>query len=108
MLGGTMNNGDPDAAFCIYFCLGPNYEPKVGQGYWNDRGISDLLMEAGVMTDRAERAPIYHQVEQLIHDRSLRIYIAYTTPALALSSKVSGYIPNPTTREFFNTITISK
>jgi len=108
MLGATAPNGDPNGALCTYFCLNDQNEPKVGQGYLHDVEVSDLLKQAGAMTDREKRAPVYHQVEQMIHDRVLRIYIAWTTPPLALSKAVSGYIPNPTTQEFFNTIDISR
>jgi ABC-type transport system substrate-binding protein len=67
-----------------------------------------MLKKAAEMTNQAERAPIYQKAEQLIHDRVLRVFIANNQPPLAFSKKVSGYIANPTSTEFFNTVSIAK
>jgi peptide/nickel transport system substrate-binding protein len=108
MLGGTGNNGDPDDFLCSSFCLGPTDNPTPTEGFVQDKEISDMLKKAAGMTNQAERAPIYQKAEQLIHDRVLRIFIANNQPPLAFSKKVSGYIANPTSTEFFNTVSIAR
>jgi peptide/nickel transport system substrate-binding protein len=108
MLGGTGNNGDPDDFLCSSFCLGPNDAPRPTEGFVADKELSDMLKKAAEMTNQAERAPIYQKAEQLIHDRVLRVFIANNQPPLAFSKKVSGYIANPTSTEFFNTVSIAK
>ena len=49
-----------------------------------------------------ERAPLYRQAEQIIHDKVTRLFLANNQPPLAFVANVDGYMPNPTGTEFFN------
>lgn len=104
MLGWTGDNGDPDNFVCFFFCLSADDQPLSREGFVNDKEVSDLLKQAATLTKQEERAPLYQQAEQLIHDRALRIFIANNQPPLAFAANVSGYVPNPTGTEFFNTV----
>jgi ABC-type transport system substrate-binding protein len=42
----------------------------------------------------------------MIHDDVARIFIANNQPPLAFSKKVKGYVPNPTSTEYFNTVQV--
>lgn len=76
------------------------------EGFVDDKEVSDILKQAAVLTDQGERAKLYKQAEQLIHDRILRVFIANNQPPLALLANVEGYVPNPTGTEFFNTVVV--
>ena len=58
------------------------------------------------MIKQEDRAPLYQQAEQMIHDKVLRVFIANNQPPLAFLAKVDGYVPNPTGTEFFNTVVV--
>jgi len=102
MLGWTGDNGDPDNFVCYFFCD----PPRSNEGFVNDAEVADLLAQAARLTDQAERAELYQQAEQLIHDRTLRIFVANNEPPLAFAAGVTGYVPNPTGTEFFNTVDV--
>ena len=102
MGGWTGDNGDPDNFMCFFFC--PVNVPR--QGYYSNAPLSDVLKRAATFTDQAERAKLYRQAEQMIHDDVARIFIANSEPPLAFSKRVKGYVTNPTGTEFFNTVEI--
>ena len=70
--------------------------------------MAKILNEAAIKITQEERIPLYNQAEQLVHDRALRLFIANNQPPLALSAKVTGYVPNPTGTEYFNTVDIAQ
>ena len=106
MLGWTGDNGDPDNFLCYFFCLDAKDTPKASDGFFADKEISDVLKKAAILVKQEERAPLYQQAEQMIHDKVSRIFIANNQPPLAFIANVDGYVPNPTGTEFFNTVVV--
>jgi peptide/nickel transport system substrate-binding protein len=106
MLGWTGDNGDPDNFVCYFFCLGADNAPLAREGFFDDKELSDLLKKAAVTIDKEERAEMYRQAEEMIHDKVIRVFIANNQPPLALLANVEGYIANPTSTEFFNTVEV--
>jgi len=106
MLGWTGDNGDPDNFTCYFLCLDAQDQPKANEGFFAEKDISDVLKQAAILTKQEERAPLYRQAEQMIHDKVSRIFIANNQPALAFLPNVEGYVPNPTGTEFFNTVVV--
>jgi peptide/nickel transport system substrate-binding protein len=106
MLGWTGDNGDPDNFVCYFFCLDANDTPKITEGFFADKEISDVLKKAAVLVKQEERAPLYQQAEQMIHDKVSRIFVANNQPPLAFLANVDGYVPNPTGTEYFNTVVV--
>ena len=106
MLGWTGDNGDPDNFVCYFFCLDAKETPKATEGFFADKEISDILKKAAILVKQEERAPLYRQAEQMIHDKVVRIFLANNQPPLAFLATVDGYVPNPTGTEFFNTIVV--
>ena len=107
MLGWTGDNGDPDNFLCYFFCLDAKDTPIMREGFVADKEVSDLLKKAAMTVKQEDRAPMYRQIEQMIHDKVLRLFIANNQPPLAFSAKVKGYVPNPTGTEFFNTVEVA-
>ena len=100
MLGWTGDNGDPDNFVCYFFCaIG---EPRMG--FYANQQLTDVLLEAQKLTDQAKRAELYRKAEQMIHDDAARLFIAHNQPPLAFLKKVKGYVANPTSSEYFNTV----
>ncbi len=106
MLGWTGDNGDPDNFVCYFFCLDAKDSPLMTEGFIQDKEVSDVLKKAQALTAQADRAKLYQQAEQMIHDRALRVFIANNQPPLAFASNVEGYVPNPTGTEYFNTVVV--
>jgi len=106
MLGWTGDNGDPDNFVCYFFCLDAKDQPRANEGFFPEKDISDVLKKAAALTTQEERAPLYQQAEQMIHDKVSRVFIANNQPPLALLANVEGYVPNPTSTEFFNTVVV--
>jgi peptide/nickel transport system substrate-binding protein len=103
MIGWTGDNGDPDNFVCVFYC--PTNVPR--EGYYNNLPLSDVLKRAATLTSQPERAKLYRQAEQMIHDDVARLFIANAEPPLAFSKKVKGYVTNPTGSEFFNTVELA-
>ena len=100
MLGWTGDNGDPDNFVCYFFCaLG---QPRMG--FYANQALTDVLLEAQKMTEQGKRAELYRKAEQMIHDDVARLFIAHNQPPLAFLKSVKGYVANPTSSEFFNTV----
>jgi peptide/nickel transport system substrate-binding protein len=100
MLGWTGDNGDPDNFVCYFFC-----SPGASrEGFYSNKPLADLLLRASVTTAQDDRAKLYRQAEQMIHDDIARLYIANTEPPLPFLKKVKGFVPNPTGSEYFNTV----
>jgi peptide/nickel transport system substrate-binding protein len=100
MLGWTGDNGDPDNFVCYFFCaVGA---PRMA--FYANQPLADVLLEAQKLTDKAKRAVLYRKAEQMIHDDVARIFVAHNQPPLAFLKKVKGYVANPTSSEYFNTV----
>ena len=102
MLGWTGDNGDPDNFVCYFFC-----NPGASrEGFYANPSLGELLLQAQKMTNQAKRAELYRKAEQMIHDDAARIFIANNQPPLAFLKKVKGYVANPTSSEYFNTVSL--
>src|SRR2546427_327387 len=102
MLGWTGDNGDPDNFLCYFFC-----QPGVSrEGFYANKPLADVLLRAQTLTSQAERAKLYRQAEQMLHDDVGRLFIANNRPPLAFSKRVNGYVPHPTGSEDFDTVEI--
>lgn len=100
MLGWTGDNGDPDNFLCYFFCA-----PGVSrEGFYANQALTDVLLRAQKLTSQAERAKLYRQAEQMLHDDAGRLFIANNQPPMAFSRRVKGYTTHPTGSEYFNTV----
>jgi peptide/nickel transport system substrate-binding protein len=100
MLGWTGDNGDPDNFLCYFFC-----QPGAArEGFYGNKALADVLLRAQSLTNQAERAKLYRQAEQMLHDDVGRLFIANNQPPLAFARRVKGYTPHPTASEYFNTV----
>lgn len=104
-LGWTGDNGDPDN-FLGYF-YADTATPKPAEGFYQNEQVAQMLQEARVLTEQAEREPIYQEVEVIMHDETARVYIAHTGVPLAFSNRVSGYVTNPLATELFKFVTVT-
>ena len=106
MLGWGGDNGDPDN-FLGYF-FGNAQEPVQMEGWYQNKELADLLDRAVTLPDPEERAELYRQAEQMLHDDVARIWLGHNNTPLILSIKVQGYIPQPVGAENFEYVFFSE
>jgi peptide/nickel transport system substrate-binding protein len=92
MLGWIGDNGDPDNCLCYVFCT----PGAPHQGFYDNRALAALLLRAQRLGDRAVRAALYRQAEEVLHGEVARLFIAHSQTPVALSRRVHGYVPHPT------------
>jgi len=103
MLGWTGDNGDPDNFLFTFFG-----EYKGNRNSWDNARARELIAQAAALSDPARRAPLYHELNRLVYEEMPKIPIAHTTPPLLARSYVRGYLPNPTSTEYYNTVWLDK
>jgi ABC-type transport system substrate-binding protein len=99
MLGWGGDNGDPDN-FLGYFFSGAT-EPQAREGWYQNVELAELLQEAAITPDRAQRQAMYEQAEQILYDDIARIWIAHNNTPLIFSSSIEGYIAQPVGADYF-------
>lgn len=99
MAGWMGDNGDPDNF------LYPPFGGKGAEGgFYDNPQVFKLMNDARVETDISKREELYKQAALLIHEDCPRIFICHNMTPVLLSSKVQGYVVNPTQVERYNTV----
>jgi peptide/nickel transport system substrate-binding protein len=94
LLGWTGDNGDPDNF--IYVLLDQDNAGGSNRARYKNQQLHDLLIEAQSLTDIKERTQLYEQAQVIIHEEAPWVPLVHSTPALAASAKVKGFVPSPT------------
>ncbi len=104
-LGWGSDNGDPDNFHNYFFgglsAVGEPKEPDPREGWYANQEVADLLYEAVINPNQAEREALYKQVEVLLHDDVARLWIAHNNTPLIFSQKISGYVPQPVGADYY-------
>ena len=100
MLGWTGDYGDPDNFFFAHF--GPGATQDLGN-YKNEE-LFNLLTQARVNSEKAEREKLYKQVDEIAFEEALRIPIVHSQPLLAKRTNVDGWEPSPFSSEPFGAV----
>lgn len=94
MLGWTGDNGDPDNF--IYALLDEDNIGSNNYTYFKNAEMHDLLIEAQTEIDEEKRIELYKQAQVIIHDEAPWVPLAHSTPLLAGSKDLTGFLPHPT------------
>ncbi|NJP37844.1 ABC transporter substrate-binding protein [Alkalicoccus luteus] len=97
MLGWSGVNGDPDYFFGNL--LHSDAIPGGNRNFYRNDEVDALLDEAKVTIDEDERAELYMEAQEIIHEEAPMIPLVHSIPVLAGSERVSGYVPHPSTSE---------
>lgn len=101
MLGWIGDNGDPDNFLYTFFGSTPDNS-------WRNEAIQGLLRQAQRSPNLAEREELYRLVNAVVDAELPRIPIASATPPLIARSYVRGYVANPTSTEYYNTVSVNR
>lgn len=66
--------------------------------------VDKVLDEINITSDAEKRAELVGQAQELIHEESPFIYIAFTKNIIGAGSKVRGFVPTPTAMYDFRTV----
>ena len=70
--------------------------------YYSNPLVDELLENATREQDRATRAAMYHQVDQILVDEAAAIFVYEETKIVTMGAWVHGFTPNPAMVETFN------
>jgi peptide/nickel transport system substrate-binding protein len=104
LLGWTGDYGDADNFIGTFF--------QSPQKQWgtdkNDemKPVQDLLAKAEAEPDQAKRIELYQEANRQIMTILPGVPYAHSSPALAFTANVNGYVPSPTTNESFATVSL--
>lgn len=111
MLGWGGDNGDPDNFLNYFFgglsAAGQVKEPDPREGFYANQEVADLLFQAATNPDQSVRAPLYEQVEKLLHEDRARLWVMHNDTPRILSSKVSGFVVQPVGADKYERVVIA-
>lgn len=97
LLGWSGANGDPD-----YFLTSLLHSDSIGgenRSFYTNEEVDQLLDEAKATVDEDERAELYKEAQEIIHEDAPEVYMAHSTPLVAANSSVKNFIPHPSTSD---------
>jgi peptide/nickel transport system substrate-binding protein len=110
-LGWGGDNGDPDNFLNYFFGglsgTGQVKEPDGREGWYANQEVADLLYQAAVEPDQAKRAPLYEEVERLLHEDRARLWVIHNDTPRLLSAKISGFQVQPVGADKYEGVVIA-
>jgi peptide/nickel transport system substrate-binding protein len=110
-LGWGGDNGDPDNFLNYFFGglsgTGQVKEPDAREGWYANQEVADLLYQAAIEPDQAKRAPLYEEVERLLHEDRARLWVIHNDTPRVLSAKVSGFQVQPVGADKYERVVIA-
>jgi len=110
-LGWGGDNGDPDNFLNYFFgglsAPGQVKEPDGREGWYANQEVADLCYQAATEPDQAKRAPLYEEVERLLHEDRARLWVIHNDTPRILSAKVSGFVVQPVGADKYEGVVIA-
>ncbi|TFE02050.1 ABC transporter substrate-binding protein [Jeotgalibacillus salarius] len=102
LLGWTGDNGDADNF--LYVLLDQDNIGSNNYTYYENQEVHDLLIEAQSETDEDTRNQLYMEAQELIHADAPWVPLAHSTPLMAGSANLQGFMPHPTGSDWLHTV----
>lgn len=106
IIGWTGDNGDPDNFF--YPLLDKDSIGGNNYSQYASDPLHEVLVKAQQETDQDARAKLYEEAQVIVHDDAPWVPLVHSTPLLAASNNVQGYVPSPTGSEPYAEISITQ
>ncbi|MBN2599643.1 MAG: ABC transporter substrate-binding protein [Candidatus Thermoplasmatota archaeon] len=107
LLGWTGDNGDPDNFMNVLYGANQCTLGTAGNvAFYNNTEVQELLSEALQTYDTAERARLYREAQEIIHEDAPFVYLAHANQNMVFTKNVQGFVLNPTGRYFFYPVDI--
>ncbi|WP_234855149.1 ABC transporter substrate-binding protein [Paracoccus everestensis] len=108
ILGWTGDNGDPDNFLSVLLSCDSAKEGGANRAFWCNEEFSDLLRQAKVTANAAERTKLYEQAQVVFKDQAPWLTIAHSTQYVPMSTKVSGFQMSPLGDFTFETVDLAE
>ena len=106
LLGWTGDNGDPDNFLAVLLgCAGVE---NSNRAQWCHQPFEDLIQQAKVTSDQAERTRLYEEAQVIFKDQAPWATIAHSVVFMPLRPEVEGYIMDPFGGHVFSNVTLSE
>jgi peptide/nickel transport system substrate-binding protein len=105
LIGWTGDYGDADNFIGTFF---QNPQKAWGTTTKPNAEVMKLLNDAEIETDAAKRETLYQDANRAIMTWLPGVPYAHSSPALAFTGNVKGYVPSPTTNESFASVSIEE
>jgi ABC-type transport system substrate-binding protein len=102
LYGSTGDNGDPDNFMNILY--GANHcslGTASNVAFYNNTDVQELFTAALQTYDADERAELYENAQEIIHEDAPFVYLAHANQYVVMRTSVSGFLLNPAGRMFF-------
>jgi len=94
MFGGIYDFPDPSQIPNNYFTCNAEGQPSPSNiGAWCDDRFIETMNRAGRITDQQERATLYHQAQERLHEEVPAVILGGADAITAVSQQVKGYVP---------------
>lgn len=93
MVGWSGDNGDPDNFLWEMFST--DNIPVGNTSHYSNSQLDELLRKARTISDPDERAKLYEQAAQIIHDDAAWLFVNHTLHVRATRANVEGFALNP-------------
>ena len=102
MLGWTGDNGDADNF--LYVLLDEDNIGSNNYTYFKNTEMHDLFIQAQTEVDEDKRNELYKKAQEIIHEEAPWVPLAHSTPLLAASKDLSGFLPHPTGSDLLSNV----
>ncbi len=103
MLGDFWDYPDPSEVMLEFVCHSPDNYPH----FCNPR-YDELMQEANVSTDQAERAELYEKAQQIIYDQIPLVRLADLTAYIAVRREIRGLRPQALGAQSYGGVWVAK
>ncbi len=93
LLGWTGDNGDPDNFLATL--LGCDGRENSNRAQWCHEPFEELIQQAKITTDQAERTALYEQAQVIFKDQAPWATIAHSVVFMPMRNEVKGYTIDP-------------
>ncbi len=100
-LGWTGDNGDPDNFFFLFGCNAEKKPASQNLAKYCDDAFNADLVKARGLSDQAERAKIYKEMQVIMHNDALMMTIAHSVVYEPIRKSVEGYKISPLGSHYF-------
>ena len=93
LLGWTGDNGDPDNFLAVL--LGCDAVGSSNRAQWCHQPFDDLIQEAKIVSDQAERSRLYEQAQRVFKEQAPWATIAHSVVYKTVRKEVQGFKIDP-------------
>jgi peptide/nickel transport system substrate-binding protein len=104
LLGWTGDNGDPDNFLYVLLDKNAALKPAQNIAFYRSDALHDILVQARQLADQGERARLYKQAQEIIHQDAPWVPLVHATQTAAFRRQIQGFNLHPTGSKWFHSV----